>query len=80
MKALYELYMMIENQHLENFLIKVILSLFTKETFRLWAIIPNELKEANSLKLFKSKIKLWTPNKCPCKLCKTYIFGVGYID
>ena len=47
---------------------------------KIWDIIPNDLKEVDSLKLFKSKIKLWKPNKCPCKLCKTYICGVGYID
>ena len=47
---------------------------------KVWADIPNALKDTNSVKLFKSKIKLWKPDKCPCKLCKTYIFGVGYID
>ena len=24
--------------------------------------------------LFKSKIKKWTPENCPCKLCETYIY------
>ena len=47
---------------------------------KIWAIIPNVIKDTNSVKLFKSKIKLWKPEKCPCKLCKTYIFGVGYVD
>ena len=28
---------------------------------------------------FKSKLKSWNPINCPCKLCKTYIGGVGYI-
>ena len=47
---------------------------------KVWAIVPIELKEANSLKEFKNKIKKWKPDKCPCKLCRTYISGVGYID
>ena len=47
---------------------------------KIWALIPCDIKEVGSLKLFKSKIKQWRPNKCPCKLCKTYISGVGYID
>ena len=47
---------------------------------KVWAIIPNDLKEAKSLKLFKSRIKLWKPENCPCKLCKTYICCVSYID
>ena len=28
---------------------------------------------------FKSKVKSWNPINCPCKLCKTYIGGVGYV-
>ena len=47
---------------------------------KIWALIPSDIKEVDSLKLFKSKIKQWRPNKCPCKLCKTYVCGVGYID
>ena len=47
---------------------------------KIWDLIPNNIKELNSLKLFKTKIKQWKPDKCPCKLCKTYVFGVGYID
>ena len=29
---------------------------------------------------FKNKIKGWRPVECPCKLGKTYIAGVGFID
>ena len=47
---------------------------------KIWAIIPNDIKEANSLKIFKSRIKLWNPSKCPCRLCRTYVCGVGFID
>ena len=47
---------------------------------KVWALVTIELKEINSLKEFKNKIKKWTPVKCPCKLCRTYISGVGYID
>ena len=47
---------------------------------KVWALVPIELKEINSLKEFKNKIKKLKPDKCPCKLCRTYISGVGYID
>ena len=47
---------------------------------KIWKIIPNDIKVSKSLKEFKLKIRLWKPDKCPCKLCKTYIAGVGYID
>ena len=47
---------------------------------KIWALVPDDLKIMKSLKQFKSEIKKWVPVKCPCKLCKKYINGVGYID
>ena len=47
---------------------------------KIWAIIPTEIKECKSLNEFKSKIKKWKPHHCPCRMCKTYIEGVGFID
>ena len=47
---------------------------------KIWSIVPIEIKEATSLREFKNKIKGWRPVECPCKLCKTYIAGVGFID
>ena len=47
---------------------------------KVWALVPIELKEINSLKEFKNKIKKWKPVKRPCKLCRPYISGAGYID
>ena len=47
---------------------------------KFWNILPNEIKSAASLNIFKQKIRRWKPDKCPCKLCKTYIAGVGFID
>ena len=32
-----------------------------------------------NIKEFKSKIKSWVPQNCPCRLCKTYIHHVGFI-
>ena len=42
-------------------------------------IIPNEIKSSATLTVFKQKIR-WKPDKCPCKHCKTYVAGVGFID
>ena len=47
---------------------------------KIWKLIPDELKELKSLELFKLKVKSLKFEKCPCKLCKNYIHGVGYID
>ena len=46
---------------------------------KLWDLIPEEIKNSKSLEMFKKKIRLWVPNKCPCKLCKVYVQNVGYI-
>ena len=36
---------------------------------RVWSSLPTDFKECKSLELFKSKIKNWISEKCPCKLC-----------
>ena len=46
----------------------------------IWEMIPNGIKHSVSLSIFKNKIKTWTPDKCPCRLCKDYIEGVGYVS
>ena len=47
---------------------------------KIWSIIPNDIKNAPSLNIFKNKIKQWKPVDCPCRICKTYIAGVGFIN
>ena len=46
---------------------------------KIWELIPSDIRRANSLEIFKEKIKFWTTAKCPCRLCKTYIGNVGFI-
>ena len=47
----------------------------------LWNDLPAKLKNAESLKFFlkKEKIKLWSPNDWPCKICKFGPVNLGYI-
>ena len=47
---------------------------------KLWNMVPENTKSSESLNVFKSKIKYWTPNHCPCRICKTYIDQVGFIN
>ena len=47
---------------------------------KIWSLVPNNLKCLNSLEEFKRKIKKWKIEKCPCRLCKTYIQRVGFVD
>ena len=46
---------------------------------KIWGIIPNKIKSCETLIEFKVKIKKWVPSDCPCRLCKDYVHGVGYI-
>ena len=43
----------------------------------LWNDLPDELKNAESLKIFKQKIKLWSPNDCPYKIRRKFIKNLG---
>jgi len=45
----------------------------------IWNIMPTELKYSTSLHIFKNEIKKWIPNNCPCRLCKNYVQGLGYV-
>ena len=47
---------------------------------KIWDIIPRELKSLESLGKFKSAIKIWIPLNCPCRLCKDYIQGIGFVN
>ena len=44
-----------------------------------WDLLPNDIKESDSLEIFKSRIKKWKPHGCECRLCKTYVFNLGFI-
>ena len=46
---------------------------------RIWKLVPLEVKSSTTLQVFKSKIKTWVPKNCPCRLCKLYVPGVGFI-
>ena len=60
-------------------------SSFGLESFRwlgpkIWELIPDNVKRAKSLSAFKNALKKLNIDKCPCKLCRDYIQGVGYIN
>ena len=45
----------------------------------LWKTVPEELKNSNTLASFKEGIRKWVPKDCPCRLCKEFIPGLGYL-
>ena len=40
---------------------------------KIWQLIPDTIKNTDSLNMFQRNIKMWIPTACPCKLCNTYI-------
>ena len=47
---------------------------------KIWNLIPNEIKQIPTISGFKEAIKNWFPPICPCRLCRDYIGGVGYVS
>ena len=47
---------------------------------KIWAMIPTTIKKCKSLFSFKREIRKWTPDKCPCRLCKLYIKDLGFVE
>ena len=46
---------------------------------KIWDIVRIELKSLKSLNSFEKSIRKWAPNRCPCRLCKRYLDGIGFL-
>ena len=46
---------------------------------KVWNIVLSEIKNTESVEVFKNEIRKWRPN-CLCYLCKTYINNVGFVE
>ena len=46
---------------------------------KIWELVPEKIKKAESLSNFKTLIKQWKPIKCPCRICRPYIPQVGFV-
>ena len=44
-----------------------------------WDLVPDCIKESESLFSFKEKLKQWKPQACTCRLCKGYVANLGYL-
>ena len=44
-----------------------------------WNLVPLSIRNSKTLSEFKSRIKVWKPVGCDCKLCKTYIPNLGFL-
>ena len=46
---------------------------------KLWQALPNEIKESQSLDIFKQKVKLMRNFDCSCRLCKNFVPSIGFL-
>ena len=46
---------------------------------KIWDLLPSDIKSADNLQSFQTKIKNWNCENCPCRLCKVLIGGLGFI-
>ena len=44
----------------------------------MWNSLPIDVRNSESLVVFKAKIKTWKPDSYTCRLCKKYLNGVGF--
>ena len=47
---------------------------------KIWNILPNDIKNSRTLREFSKKVKSWIPQNCPCRVCKNYIYPVGFTN
>ena len=47
---------------------------------KIWSLLPLPLRKLPTLKQFKPAIRSWRPDNCPCRICKVYLAGVGFIN
>ena len=45
----------------------------------IWNLVPNDIKNVESLEEFKKLIRKWKCLYCPCRLCRAYIAKVGFV-
>ena len=46
---------------------------------RIWAMVPQNIKNFKYLQEFKKLIKVWKPKACPCRMCKKYVANIGFL-
>ena len=47
---------------------------------KIWELLLSNIEDSENLNIFKSNIKSWKPENCPCRLCRLYIADTGFIE
>ena len=47
---------------------------------QMWELVPDNIKNLKTLSEFKTAIRKWKPVGCKCRLCKTFVKHLGFIN
>ena len=47
---------------------------------KVWRLVLLEIRNSESVEIFKTKIRNWEPKDCSCYLCKTYVNNLGFVN
>ena len=42
-------------------------------------VLPNDMKQSDTLSTFKRRIKSWKGEECNCRLCRPFVAQVGFL-
>ena len=59
--------------------VKMGLETLNHRSLQLWSILPENLRQINSLVQFKESVKKWIFMDFPCRLCKLYLPNIGFL-
>ena len=46
---------------------------------KIWAMVPQNIANKESLQEFKGLIKVWKAEACHCRMCKMHVADIGFI-
>ena len=46
---------------------------------QLWSLMPEHMRQLNSIDQFKRRVRQWVGNTCRCRFCKVYLQNVGFL-
>ena len=46
----------------------------------IWNLVPSDIRGCATEPIFHQKIKIWKPDRYPCRLCEVYIPDLGFIN
>ena len=44
-----------------------------------WSLVPSDIRNSDSLEMFKKNIKKWKPIGCTCRICKPFVRNLGFV-